>query len=430
MADAPYNKRIFWLNMVSSLLVNVYWGVTAMVPVFLRKPDGFNGSELQTVISTSVIPFMATITIFLNEAYRRMPKGAYIFMLWILGFVPLGVIGWCRHPWSVVLCMLMSAFGMAAITPVSGDILRKCFPESCRGRVYSLLSAIGQGAAIILMFLIGQWMDFDDQAFRIYMPISAMAIGLGCILIYLITRETDFRKHVTPRPTERLRSSLYHACMNMIEVLKKDRSFRRFEIAFFVYGTGWMICHAILTFVVVDRLKLTYSEVANTTHVIITSIVLVGLVPAGYLVDRIGAFRMAAWSYLCMALYALGLIVAFNKISLAIAVVFSGLGMTGIHLAWMIGPMTLARDPTHGAHYIAIHATLVGLRAMVGQLPAVLIYKMTGHTEIPLAIAILFILIGAALMKRLADDPEIKEKPKPAPVPVEAVSGAEHDAMS
>jgi len=427
MAEVPYSKRVFWLHMASSPLTNVFWAITAMVAVLVRKPDGFNGSELQTALITSSIPVMAAVSIFWNEAYRRLKPSQYLWSVWVVAFVPLAGIALCYRPEAVVLCMLLSSFGNAGTAPMGGDLLRKCYSESCRGRVYSMLSAIGQVSVLLGMFLIGQWLAADKDSFRSYMPISVLAIGMGMILVYFITREPDFIRHEQPRPTEKLRTSLLMAYRGMTAVLREDRSFRRFETAFFIYGTGWMICHAMLPFLVVDKLKLTYDQVANSTHVTFTAVGLIAMIPAGFLVDKIGAFRMAYWAFFLMVIHGIALILANNIITLTIAVAFSGLAMTGIHITWMIGPVTLARDPTQGAHYIAIHATMVGLRALV-QFPAVLIYKYTGIIQIPLAVAILCMITGAILMRRLARDPQVARKPVPAPV--EAVSGAEHDAMA
>ncbi|MHC4674739.1 MAG: MFS transporter [Planctomycetota bacterium] len=413
--------------MFSSPFTAVYWAVIAMVPVFLRKPEGFAGSELETVIITSAIPVMSLACIFWNEAYLRIRNSRYILIVWILAFVPLGGIALCHSPEMVVFCMVLSAFGMSGTPPLAGDIMRNCYPESRRGSVYSILSAAGQVSVIAVTFLIGQWLDADREAFRVYMPISVIILGVGMFLTYMITREPEFQQRKKPKPTERLRTSLLNAYRNMMTVLGQDRSFRRYEIAFFIYGTGWMVCMALLPLLVVDKLKLDYDEVANATQVTLFAVLLIAMVPAGYLLDKIGPIKLASLGFACMAIYAIGLILATNMITLTIAVVFSGLGMTGVHLAWMIGPVALARHASQAAHYIAIHATLVGARAIVGQFPAVMFYKYTGNIQIPLGAAILCILTGTILMRRLARDTDLTQKP--VPVPIDAMSDMEHEVI-
>ncbi|GAG09747.1 unnamed protein product, partial [marine sediment metagenome] len=263
-----------------SPLHSIYWGVLAMVPVFLRKPDGFAGSELETVIITSAIPVMSIISIFWNEVYRRMGSHFYLLIIWLVAFLPLGGIALCYRPELVISCIVLSAFGLSGTVSISGDIMRKCYATRVRGKLFSILGASGQATIIVVTFFVGRWLDINDQAFRIYMPVSVLVLGLGTILLYKITREPEFLEHQTPRPTERLRTSMLNAYRNMMTVLRGDRNFRKYEIAFFIYGTGWMICHSLLPFLLVDKLKLDYSQVANATQVTFTATVLLMLVPA------------------------------------------------------------------------------------------------------------------------------------------------------
>ncbi|UCD29899.1 MAG: MFS transporter, partial [Planctomycetota bacterium] len=399
------------------------------VPVFLRKPDGFAGSELETVIITSAVPVMAITSIFWNEVYRRMDLHFYLFLVWLLAFLPLGGIALCYQPESVVFFIVLSAFGLAGTNSISGDIMRKGYPEQVRGRLFGIMNASGQITIIILTFIIGKWLTSDDQAFRIYMPITAFILGVGNCLLYKITCEPEFLQQRKAHPAERLRTSLLNACRSMITVLRRDRNFRKYETAFFIYGTGWMICHSLLPFIVVDKLELDYDEVAYATQVTFFLVILITMVPAGYLLDKIGPIRTAALGYCCIMIYALGLMAADSVIILTIAVFFSGLGLCGVILAWTLGPVALARDPSQAAHYLAIHATLVGARALIGQYSAVFFYKYTGNLDIPLAVAVILVIFGAIVMGRLARDPSMIQKPAPAPAPIDAMSDIEHDVI-
>jgi hypothetical protein len=81
-----------------------------------------------------------------------------------------------------------------------------------------------------------------------------------------------------------------------------------------------------------------------------------------------------------------------------------GTAMTAVHLAWTIGPVTLAKDASHAAHYLAIHATLVGGRAVIAQFAAVVLYYYTESLNVPLACAVLTFAGGAVMMMRLERD--------------------------
>jgi hypothetical protein len=123
------------------------------------------------------------------------------------------------------------------------------------------------------------------------------------------------------------------------------------------------------------------------------------------------------------------LMTATSVHALVVASILYGIGMAGVNLAWTLGPVSLARDASQASQYLAIHATLVSLRAILGQLPAVAIYRYTkgplgpAHAIlIPLTLAAITFMIGAVLMRRLERD----RRARPAPVrSLEAVVPAE-----
>jgi len=125
-------------------------------------------------------------------------------------------------------------------------------------------------------------------------------------------------------------------------------------------------------------------------------------VPTGYLMDQLGPVRLSGWAFASLVVYPLGLIMAGGVWGIAAATFLYGLGITAVTLAWTIGPITMARNAAEAPHYLAIHATLVSIRAILVQFPAVAIYKYTGSVRIPLVIAAVMFLLGSTLMLRLS----------------------------
>jgi MFS family permease len=190
----------------------------------------------------------------------------------------------------------------------------------------------------------------------------------------------------------------------MWQVFVDDRDFRRYEIGYFIYGLGWMICTALLPFLVVDHLNLNYEQIARSTHTILEFTLILMMVPAGHWVDRFGPIRVAGLAFLALTLYPVGLMLAVGPNSLMFVTICYGIGLSGVHLAWTIGPITLAKHPSHAPHYLAIHATMVGFRALIGQYSAVALYTATGIIEIPLVLASYCFFIGAIVMFKLYRD--------------------------
>ena len=78
-----------------------------------------------------------------------------------------------------------------------------------------------------------------------------------------------------------------------------------------------------------------------------------------------------------------------------------GLAMAGVIVGWMLGPVALAPSPEKVPHYVAIHATLVGIRGILFQSLGMFLYRMSGSFTWPLALASFAFVAGAWQMWKL-----------------------------
>ena len=82
-----------------------------------------------------------------------------------------------------------------------------------------------------------------------------------------------------------------------------------------------------------------------------------------------------------------------------------GIGMAGVQMGWMLGPVSLAPSPDRVPQYVAIHTTLVGIRGVIFQGLGMLLYKLSGDFHWPFALAAGAFLWAAIQMYRLQGDP-------------------------
>lgn len=398
----PESRRILRLQLLATPFIALQAAITAMIPVLLR--DHFGASKWQTVYSTTCMPIMLLLSILWNELYRRVSPRRYLGVVGLVGVAPLAAIALCHRPPTLLLCYTISALGFGAGHPLAGDILRACYAPGARSRVFSLQTMISQATIMVATYGIGYWLVHDAEAFRTYIPIGVVLMGGGLWLQLRITQQPLFQERHRTAPEGPLGLALRRAARAMVAVFAADRDFRRYEVAFFIYGLGWMVCTALLPFVVVDKLKLTYEETARSTQTALQFTQLFVTLPAGVLVARLGPTRMAGIAFSLLTLYPLGLMFAGNANSLTFVTIVYAIGLTGVQLTWTLGPITLARHAGQAPHYLTIHACLVGVRALVAQIPAVLLYKLTDSLSIALAPAIVMFAVGAVLMLRLARD--------------------------
>ena len=191
----------------------------------------------------------------------------------------------------------------------------------------------------------------------------------------------------------------------MRSVLREDRTFFRYEAAFMTYGLGWMICYALLPVLATDRLNMDYTEFAGSTQVICSLFMLLTVYPMGWLMDRIGPARMSAYAFAWLTLYPIGLALSQSVTDVGIATAIYGSGMAGVHIGWMLGPVTLAPTRDHVGQYVAIHTTLVGIRGIVAQGLGMLIYRLTGSFTWAFVVAAICFAWAAIQMRQLRRTP-------------------------
>jgi MFS family permease len=153
------------------------------------------------------------------------------------------------------------------------------------------------------------------------------------------------------------------------------------------YGVGWMIAYALLPILVTTGLGLNYDKISESTIFAYLLAMVVMIIPAGLLMDKLGAARSTGLSFAMLTVYPIGLLMARDSTDLLFASIAYGIAHAGANVGWMLGPVSLAPTPEKVPQYVAIHATLVGVRGKLFQLAGIGLYKLSGNFTLPLLIA-------------------------------------------
>jgi hypothetical protein len=334
---------------------------------------------------------MFLLSIVWGEIYKRVSVKSYLWLFWFVAVLPYVCVAFCLRAETILGCLVVSACGMPGLIPMAGDILRACYPPSVRSRVQGVLEVPATFVVIIATLGMGRWLDSDPSSYRIFIPICGAIISFGCVALYWIGRQQLFRERQRPAKTESFVRGMRYIPRNMIRILRGDAVFRWFEIGSITAGLGILGVEAMIPFLVVDKLKLNYTEIAAATYVTFHVAVLILTYPAARLIDRLGPIRVAALGYGVTIIYPILLTIVWNVESLVVASMTFAVGMTAVGLTWMIGPVTLAPSAADASDYTALHSALLGPRTLIAQFSAVAIYHLTGSLEIPM-------LIGAVLL--------------------------------
>ncbi len=396
-SPTPSINRVLFPHIAAAACLGTTQAVIAFLPFLARLR--FDASDWQTTVLTAAIPVMQFFSIFWNQHYAGSQTPRYLVAIALLHSLPIGLIGLAPNIWVVMSCFVVAAFGNAGMSPLNADILRTCYPAHRRGRVFGLVSTAQMSAAMLTGFAIGRWSDHTPNAFRYFLPAVAAVQLLGLSLFAHVARQPIFASRRRPAPPEK---SWLAPFRDMNAVLRADRAFAAYEVAFMSYGVGWMICTALIPALATDKLHLNYGQYTKATIVIYQFVIVLMFFLAGRTVDRVGPMRLAAASFLWLTLYPVGLLIISNFGGLVACSVLYAIGMVGVNLTWTLGPIALSTDASRASHYLAIHTTMVGIRGIVAQGLGMALYVWTGHFAYPLLIAAAGFLWAAHKMNALA----------------------------
>lgn len=359
--------------------------VTFMLPIIAKTT--FAATPMVTWLLSAPPVTLFVLSIFWNGIFSRISTRRYWTLYWAAACLPLAFACLTRELWPLIVFNIIACCGLAGYHPAAGELFKKLYANHERGRAYGVVTAASTAFGAGVSYALGSWLKHDPYAYQIFLPIIAGVQALGIFVLAALAghEAADARKGagVEPFALRRVLEPIVH----MRRVLASDPIFTRYEGAFMTYGIGWMICYSLVPNLVKDKLHMDSEQAAFSTQTMYQVAIVAALLPAGLLMDRLGAVRTCAWCFALLALYPIGLLVADSTAQLAVVSVFYGLVHAGVNVGWMLGPVALAPTPAAVPQYVAIHATLVGLRGAIFQMLGVGLYVLTESFIAPMAIA-------------------------------------------
>lgn len=393
--------------------------IVFMLPVLAKKHFTANHAEILILTAAPTVCF--ALSIFWNDYFERRTVGRYLTVYWLIACLPLVLAMFATNVWMIIVPQIITCVGAPGYYPVAGALLKNLYGDRRRGRVYGVLFGSVMTAGALAGYGVGVALHRDPESFRVFVPLASGAQLAGVVMIGALAHATGVLRSRTIRPDhdgQRI-ARMLDPVLHMGTVLREDPRFARYEAAYMTYGVGWMIAYALLPLLATEGLGLGYEEIAASTTVPYQILIVLAIFPAGWLMDHMGAARSTAISFAMLALYPVGLVWALQTNSvhnLAIASAWYGVAHAGANIGWMLGPVALAPSHDKVPKYVAIHATLVGVRGAVFQGLGMLLYEFTHSFAWPLYVAAAAYVWSAAQMWTLhARMPKHPSVPPDAP---------------
>ena len=413
------SRYTYRLHVRAAVLEGIFAGVILTQDFVASKTLG--ATQFQLVVLTMAPGSSWLLSLFFANQFQGFDRKGLFLWAGVLGRLPLMAVAAMHGLWSFLAVLVLQGFVQTALIPAQNALYQQNYDPQWRGKLFGLASVWNCAATAVAALGAGLLMDVDPvksgwpawlagpEAFRWLYPAAGIA-GFGACLAYGSIRlrrtgkpalHAPIEAVARPRwsPQEMLLGPFRRAGSAIRTTLVEDAGFRRFEVALFVYGLGFMVMQPVFATLFDKELGFKYSDAALAKGVVFYVVTVVSVAAAGRMYDRVGLERLGARATILLAVFATSLALVQDKTQAVAAFAIFGLAMAALNIVWAMGPIHYAPHG-HAARYMSIHVALVGLRALIGHPLGGLIAHGAGSSRPAFVVAAGLFGISTVLMMR------------------------------
>lgn len=409
----PNEKSAFRLHLIYQSVEGIILGVLALNEyVFIKSLNG-SGYQVGFLFQFSMIVFV--FLFFFNEMRKRVRNKKKLLRvagmatrlpLMILAFFPAGPEAYrfdSVYHYVFLGLFLLYYLGNIIIYPTINVLLKTNYRHENFGKLYGYSTSLNKIIMMLVTLAYGMLLDMDLYAFRYAFLVVSLT---GVVSLFYLSR-IDHSK-VKPAP-EGLSwwQSVSVSAKTMVDILRTNKPYREFEIAFMFYGFAFMITSPVINIFFEEALNLNYSSVAFYKNAYnILAIIL--LIFTGKLLGRMDPRSFSSLTFLSLFLYILFLMLAqyypahwtMGNIRvypmLILGYLSYGFFAGTMVLLWNIGSAYFCQ-PEEADDYQSVHLFLTGARAVFAPILGVYFYEEFGFTG-NFLIAMGLVLVSVAFL--------------------------------
>ena len=407
------------LHARAAVLEGILAGVLVTQDVVAWKTLG--ASQFQLVVLTMAPGSSWLLSLLVANQFQDFDRRRLFLWAGLVGRLPLAAVAGIHGLWPFVGLMVLHGFVQTALIPAQNALYQSNYDPQSRGRLFGRASVWGCVATAVASLGSGLLMDMDPpkggvpswlvgpESFRWLYPLAGIC-GLGACLVYgsiRLRRSGRAALHAPIEAAARTRWSPQEMVLGPFRragaalrtTLVDDAGFRRFEVALFVYGLGFMVMQPVFARLFVDELHMSYMDASLAKGVVFYVVNIVALAAAGKMYDRIGLERLGARATIMLAVFATSMALVQTGTQAVAAFSLCGLAMAALNITWAMGPIHYA-PPGQAARYMSVHVALVGLRALLGHPLGGLVAEGAGSSRPAFVLAACLFGIATVLMIR------------------------------
>ncbi|HAF31200.1 MAG TPA: hypothetical protein DCG75_19345 [Bacteroidales bacterium] len=406
--------RTFYLHMTFSIIDGMIRAALLLNEyVFIKSLNG-SSYQLSFLFQSSVVVLLLSVLfnemIFRAKRKRRLLRRAGFlthFPLLILLFFPrtpeMYAINSIYH--YVFLFVFFTYYlSYPIVLPTINLFLKNAYSNDNFGRLYGISSSIRQIMMMLTFFALGLLLDADPFSFTWFFPFLGL---LGFFSIVLFSR-IEYIPKTIPEISEGLIKAVFTSFKKMVNILKTNKAYLDFQIAYIFYGFSFMSTRSVINIFYDKELSLNYSSVAFYQNAY--NIIAIILLPFfGKLIGKIDPRRFTIIPFISMAGYILFIALSSKfsyhieiwniqiYIMLVIATIFFGFFNATMLLSWNIGSSYFGSNEAAG-DYQSIHLFATGLRGAIAPIIGIALYEWFGFS-LTFGIAVISLLVAIYILR-------------------------------
>lgn len=364
-----------------------FWALFNLLIFMLYKE--LHATPLQLAIMISLKPMSSILASYWSARVHQKPEklvSSIITARW-LAYIPFLAFPFIHNLWYLIACSGIFMFLQVGMMPSWMELLKQNVPDNSRERVFSYMQTAGYLGSGLLMFLLGAILDTWTGSWKWMFPIAAI-VALGAQFwqrtIVVTIPTTVFNNPAPPHP-------LLKPWKSAFELLRKHRDFAKFQMGFFLFGSGLMIIQPILPVFLEDGLHLTYLEIGMAIN-LCKGIGFACSSPLwGRWIQQLNIFRFSSIISLLAAIFPFLLMAAQEHLAwLYVAYLIYGLMQAGSELSWNLSGPIFARNQD-SSPFSSVNVISVGIRGIFIPSLGALCLSYFGLPSVILVSGVLFV---------------------------------------
>lgn len=382
----------------------VLGGVFTLSAVVMAKT--LHANEFQVALFTALGPIALLIGIFGGELVQDRDKRPLIFWVGMISRASFLLFLFVRDLWSFIAVSAVFFILNAFLTPAVSAMWQANISPKFRNRLWGLTAMVMTVISMAAAYVSGVILDLDPWSYR-WMYAVGGVLGMAGIYVLATSPLRGLYKLTAEQAAPTFKRTVIQPIRNLIALLKEDRNYFHFESAFFLYGVAFMLMCPALPMYMVDVAKMSYEQTGIAAGLLGQLGMIFASIVWGRLMDRIGPTLLCAIIFAILAIFPgvllFGPIAAAHNIPLVYIVylgyIIFGLGMSGINVAWSLGPVDFAGN-RDASTYLGVHVTLTGLRGSIAPILGAIGLNIFGYATV-FTVSAIFFLMGTAGMLHL-----------------------------